>query len=288
MNQNPEQLARDKIDNQLIACGWIIQNKSGINLSAGIGIAVCEYQTNVGPADYILFVDKKPVGIIEAKREEEGLHLRVHESQTEDYAVAKLKYLNNEPLVFLYESTGTVTHFTDYRDPKPRSREVFTFHRPETFRDWLRYDKSLRASLQCLPVLPQEGLRDCQINAITNLEKSFKENRPRALIQMATGSGKTFTAITFIYRLLKYANAKRILFLVDTKNLGEQAEQEFRAYLPNDDNRLFTELYNVQRLQSSYIAPSSQVCISTIQRVYSLLKGEELEETAEEENPNER
>lgn len=120
MNQNPEQLARDKIDNQLIACGWIIQNKSSINLSAGIGIAVREYQTNVGPADYILFVDKKPVGVIEAKREEEGLHLRMHESQTEDYAVAKLKYLNNDPLVFLYESTGSVTHFTDYRDPKPR------------------------------------------------------------------------------------------------------------------------------------------------------------------------
>jgi type I restriction enzyme R subunit len=287
-NQNPEQLARDEIDKQLIACGWIIQHKNQINLNAGIGIAVREYQTNVGPADYILFVDKKPVGVIEAKRKEEGLHLTVHEDQTEDYANAKLKYLNNDPLVFLYESTGEVTRFTDYRDPKPRSREVFTFHRPETFREWLRYDKSLRASLQDLPVLPTQDLRDCQINAITNLERSFKENRPRALIQMATGSGKTFTAITFIYRLLKYANAKRILFLVDTKNLGEQAEQEFRAYLPNDDNRLFTELYNVQRLQSSYIAPSSQVCISTIQRVYSLLKGEELEETAEEENPNER
>lgn len=288
MNQTPEQIARDTIDKQLKDCGWILQNKSTVNLSAGIGIAVREYQTHIGPADYVLFVDKKPVGIIEAKREEEGLHLRMHESQTEDYAASKLKYLNNDPLVFLYESTGTVTHFTDYRDPKPRSREVFTFHRPESFREWLRYDKSLRASLQCLPALPTQGLRDCQINAIFNLEKSFKDNRPRALIQMATGSGKTFTAISFIYRLLKYANAKRILFLVDTKNLGEQAEQEFRAYLPNDDNRLFTELYNVQRLQSSYIAPSSHVCISTIQRVYSLLKGEELEETAEEENPNER
>ncbi len=288
MNQNPEQLARDKIDNQLIACGWIIQNKSNINLAAGIGIAVREYQTDVGPADYILFVDKKPIGVIEAKREEEGLHLTMHEDQTEDYAKAKLKYLNNAPLIFLYESTGEVTRFTDYRDPKPRSKELFSFHRPETFREWLRYDNSLRTSLQCLPALPIERLRECQINAINNLEVSFKENRPRALIQMATGSGKTYTAITFIYRLLKYANAKRILFLVDTKNLGEQAEQEFMAYLPNDDNRKFTELYNVQRLRSSYIANGNQVYISTIQRVYSLLKGDELDETAEEENPNER
>ena len=84
---------------------------------------------------------------------------------------------------------------------------------------------------------------------------------------MATGSGKTFTAITFIYRLLKYTNAKRILFVVDTKNLGEQAEQEFMAYLPNDDNRKFTELYGVHRLKSSFIPTDNQVYISTIQRL---------------------
>ena len=102
---------------------------------------------------------------------------------------------------------------------------------------------------------------------VVNLEESFKNNRPRALIQMATGAGKTFTAITFIYRLLKFAKAKRILFLVDTRNLGEQAEQEFMNFRPNDDNRKFTELYNVQRLSSSFIANDSQVCISTIQRL---------------------
>src|SRR5439155_26376412 len=120
------------------------------------------------------------------------------------------------------------------------------------------------------------GLRACQIAAIEKLEESFKDDRPRALIQMATGSGKTYTAITSIYRLLKHADAKRILFLVDTKNLGEQAEQEFMAYLPNDDNRKVTELYNVQRLKSSFVAKDSQVCISTIQRMYSILKGREL------------
>ena len=104
---------------------------------------------------------------------------------------------------------------------------------------------------------------------------------------MATGSGKTFTAITAIYRLLKFAGAKRILFLVDTKNLGEQAEQELMAFTPNDDQRKFTELYNVQRLNSSYIANDSHVCISTIQRMYSILKGEELDEANELTNPNE-
>lgn len=287
MNQHPEQIARDNIDRQLLACGWLIQDKTKINLSTGLGVAVREYQTDIGPADYVLFVDRKPVGIIEAKREDEGVRLSTVEDQSSQYANAKLRLLDNEPLPFVYESTGEVTRFTDYRDPKPRARNLFTFHRPETFRQWMQEDKTLRARLLDIPALPTEGLRDCQINAITNLEKSFKDNRPKALIQMATGSGKTFTAITSIYRLLKYAKAKRILFLVDTKNLGEQAEGEFRSYTANDDNRLFTELYGVTRLSSSFIPNDSQVYISTIQRMYSILRGTELDESAEEENPNE-
>lgn len=288
MNQNAEQIARDKIDAELAAAGWAVQKKTEINLGAKLGVAVREYHTNVGPADYVLFVDKKPVGIIEAKRAEAGLHLTQVEDQAEEYAKSKLKHLNNDPLPFVYESTGEITRFTDLRDPKPRSRLVFMFHKPETLRDLLKDQDTLRSRLHNLPELPVEGLRDCQISAIVNLEKSFKGNRPRALIQMATGSGKTFTAITFIYRLLKYAGAKRILFLVDTKNLGEQAEQEFMAFLPNDDNRKFAELYGVHRLKSASIPTDNQVYISTIQRLYSLLKGVELEEGEEEENPNER
>lgn len=289
MNQDPEQIARDNIDKQLIACGWVIQDKDKINLNAALGVVVRYYLTQDGKeTDYVLFIDKKPVGVIEAKREEEGHRLITVEEQSNEYANSKLKYLNNDPLPFVYESTGDVTRFTDFRDPKPRSRPVFTFHRPETFRTWLKTEKSLRASLLDIPVLQTEGLRDCQINAITKLESSFKEFKPKALIQMATGSGKTFTAISFIYRLLKFTEAKRILFLVDTKNLGEQAEQEFMSFLPNDDNRKFTELYGVHRLKSSYVPTDNHVYISTIQRLYSILKGTELEEAAEEENPNER
>ncbi len=286
-NQNPEQIARDKIDAMLLKSGWVIQSKEKINLAANKGVAIREYQTDVGPADYVLFVDRNPVGIIEAKREDEGHRLTVVEEQSGDYAKAKLKYLTNEPLPFVYESTGIITRFTDYQDPKPRGRNVFSFHKPETMAAWLKKEKSLRARLKDFPPLNEEGLRPAQIKAVKNLETSFKNNRPKALIQMATGAGKTFTAATFVYRLLKFADAKRILFLVDTKNLGEQAEQEFMKFQPNDDNRKFTELYNVQRLNSSYIASDSQVCISTIQRLYSILKGEELDESAEMENPNE-
>jgi type I restriction enzyme, R subunit len=286
-NQNPEQKARDTIDAMLNRAGWVIQDKNKINLTASLGVAVREYQSDAGIADYVLFVGKKPVGVIEAKREEEGVRLLVVEEQAESYANSKLKYLNNELLPFVYESTGIITRFTDMRDPKPRSRRVFSFHQPETLQEFIKEQHPLRKRLFDIPSLDPERLRECQIRAITNLETSFQANRPRALIQMATGSGKTFTAITAIYRLLKFADAKRVLFLVDTKNLGEQAEQEFMAYTPSDDNRKFTELYNVQRLKSSYIATDSQVCISTIQRLYSILKGEELDDKTEEENPNE-
>ena len=287
-NQTPEQKARDSIDAMLEQAGWVVQDKKKIDFSAGLGIAIREYQTDAGPADYVLFIDKNPVGVVEAKPEDWGQRITTVEEQSTSYATAKLKWQNNrEPLPFVYESTGVLTRFTDTRDPKPRSREVLSFPRPEMIRDWLNQPASLRARLRGLPDLDPTGLRACQISAIEKLEASFKEDRPRALIQMATGSGKTYAAITSIYRLLKHADAKRILFLVDTKNLGEQAEQEFMSYVPGDDNRKFTELYNVQRLKSSFVAKDSQVCISTIQRMYSLLKDQEMDEAAEQVNPAE-
>ena len=289
VNQNPEQIARDRIDDRLRAAGWHVQHRNAVDFNAGLGIAVREYQTDIGPADYVLFADRRPVGVVEAKPDSWGARLTTVELQSEGYANAKLKWVSSdEPLPFLYESTGQVTRFTNGRDPNPRSREVFTFHRPETFKDWMLAPRSLRSGIAALPPLDPAGLRDCQTDAITNLEASLKADRPRALVQMATGAGKTFTAITQVYRLLKHADARRILFLVDTRNLGEQAEQEFMAYIPNDDNRKFTELYNVQRLASPHIAGDSQIVISTIQRMYAALKGEELAEGTDDEHPSER
>ena len=287
-NQTPEQATREHIDSLLTQAGWAVQDKRSMNPNANLGVAIREYQTDTGPADYVLFIDQKPVGVVEAKPEHWGQRITTVEEQSGRYASAKLKWVSNStPLPFVYESTGVLTRFTDGRDPRPRSREVFNFPRPETMQDCYTRSATLRARLRALPSLEPTGLRACQVNAIEKLEASFKDDRPRALIQMATGSGKTYTAITSIYRLLKHADAKRILFLVDTKNLGEQAEQEFMAYVPSDDNRKFTELYNVQRLKSSFVAKDSQVCISTIQRMYSLLKDQEMDEAAEEINPAE-
>ena len=288
MRVTPEAQARLLIDRKLEAAGWLVQDAKHADLGAGRGIAIREYPTDTGPADYLLFVDKQPLGVIEAKRDEEGHKLSAHEPQTGRYAHARLKWRKDAPpLRFLYESTGQILWFTDGADPAPRARELFHFLRPETLADRATQPQTLRQRLQHLPELPTRGLRDCQIRAVTGLEQSLAKNNPRALIHMATGAGKTFTAITAAYRLLKFGGAKRILFLVDTRNLGKQAHQEFMAYTPPDDGRKFTELYNVQRLSSSHIDPHAQVCISTIQRMYSILSGTELPEGSEDISPAE-
>ena len=282
LNQNPEQLARDEIDAKLEAAGWSVQSKNEINLSASRGIAVREFDTDTGPMDYLLIVDGEPCGVIEAKKDTEGQHLLNVAEQTRDYSVASLKSFGQQDIRFIYESTGKITVFRDMHDPKPRQRELFSFQKPGTLAEIMKRNDTLRQAFRQFPPLDPAGLRACQIRAISNLEKSLGEARPRALIQMATGSGKTFTAITSIYRMLKYANARRILMLVDTRNLGEQAETEFVNYQPLGEQHKFTELYPVQRLQSHVINESSRVCICTIQRMYSILKGEELDDETED------
>ena len=131
----PEQQARQNIDKQLSQAGWVVQDLKDFNPSASLGIAVREYPTESGSADYILFVDRKPVGVIEAKKE--GLTLSSVHDQTTRYASDKLKYVGKvSDLTFQYESTGTETYFTDARDPSPRQREIFNFHKLETFNKW--------------------------------------------------------------------------------------------------------------------------------------------------------
>ena len=279
----PEARAREQIDNRLRQSGWTIQDLKQLNLTVASGVAVREFPTNTGPVDYALFIEGVPVGVVEAKKDEEGQALTDVETQSSRYANSQFKWVKREHKVrFAYEATGELVRFTDYADLKYRSRKVFSFHRPETLKRWLAEPDTVRNNLKRIPQLDESGFRKCQIGAIHGLDTSFSENRPRALVQMATGAGKTFTAITAAYRLLKYGRMNRILFLVDTRSLGEQAEREFMAYKPNDDPRSFSELYGVRRLKNSYISGDVQVCISTIQRMYSILKGEELDEQAEE------
>jgi type I restriction enzyme R subunit len=285
----PEIKARQLIDQKLEQAGWVIQDMKALNLGASLGVAVREYPTDTGPADYVLFVKRQAVGVIEAKKDSAAENLTAVEQQTERYATATLKWRTDQtPLRFLFQATGQIIRFTDNADPAPRSREIFHFFRPESLAGWAEQPDTLRRRLaEKMPVLPERNLRDCQIKAVRGLEQSLAQNQPRALIHMATGAGKTFTAITSVYRLLKFGGAKRILFLVDTRNLGKQAHQEFMAYTPPDDGRKFTQLYNVQHLSSASIDPQAQVCISTIQRMYSILSGEPIEESAEDISLNE-
>lgn len=279
----PEQKARKVIDKKLEQSGWIIQDVKRLNPTVSRGVVVREFPTDTGPVDYALFVNGIPVGVIEAKKSEAGENITTVEEQSARYANSTFKWIKIEYSIrFAYEATDNLIRFTDYNDIKFRSRTVFSFHRPETLERLLANEGTIRNNMKKFPPLDETGFRKCQINAIRNLDISFSNNRQKALVQMATGAGKTFTAITAAYRLLKYDKMNRILFLVDTKSLGEQAEREFLAYTPNDDPRSFSQLYGVRRLKSSYIPSDVQICISTIQRMYSILKGEELDESAEE------
>jgi type I restriction enzyme R subunit len=288
----------------------MVQDASRANIYAGRGVAIREFPlaTGHGFADYLLYIDGKAAGVIEAKKI--GITLTGVEVQSAKYTnglPASLPAWHN-PLPFCYESTGVETRFTNGLDPHPRSRNVFAFHRPENLAKLLEdalatstysglpadlngaslaaQPQTFLARMQQMPELEIEGLWPAQIKAIRNLEVSLKDNRPRALIQMATGSGKTFTSINFIYRLIKFAGARRVLFLVDRGNLGRQTFKEFQQYVSPYNNFKFSEEYIVQRLTSNTLDTTARVCICTIQRLFSMLKGRELPEDLEEEPPS--
>jgi type I restriction enzyme R subunit len=281
MTETPEQFARKKIDAVLGAAGWVIQDMKDFNRNAALGVAVREFQLPAGPCDYLLFIDGKAAGVIEAKKQ--GVTLSGVAEQSEKYMAALPDHLAKWDTIlrFDYESTSDETFFRDMRDPRPRSRRLFAFHKPNALHDWLKQPDTLRARLQSLPPLNEAGLRDCQIEAIAGLENSLAEDRPRSLIQMATGAGKTFTACTFSHRLIKYGGAKRILFLVDRNNLGDQTLKEFQNFQPPGTANRFTDTYIVQHLRGA-IDPDAKVVITTIQRLYAMLRGQELDETEED------
>ncbi len=289
-----EARARVLIDAQLEAAGWSVQDTKQLNLSVGPGVARREaiMAAGHGRADYLLYLDKRVVGVIEAKPV--GTPLSGVEWQSAMYATGlppevRLSVVTKDGrLPFVFEASGTETHFTNGFDPEPRSRRVFGFPRPEALARTLRdaeedeANPTWRGKVRHLPALKIDGLRPAQVTAIKAVESSLAEQRfDRSLVQMATGAGKTYTAVTLAYRLLKYGGFRRVLFLVDRNNLGEQTRNEFRAYRTPDDGRLFTEVHNVDMLTSAGLLGSSQVVISTIQRVFKALRNEEV--TAEDD-----
>jgi len=280
----PEDKARLTIDRMLASAGWVVQEKSDLDIDAGRGVAVCYFQMGANESDYLLYADGKAIGILEAKKV--GTPLIGVEPQSEKYTAGLPKGLpaHRHPLPFSYESTGEQTRFTNHLDPDARSREVFSFHRPEELLRLVGLGQQLRERLRHLPEINVEGMWPVQIDTVRRLERSLADNRPRSLIRMATGSGKTFTAVSFLYRLIKFAGARRVLFLVDRNNLGKQTNKEFEQYRSRYTNYTFTEEYPVQHLKRNSIDPSAKVVVTTIQRLYSILKGEPEYDEENEEN----
>ena len=281
---HPEDRARATIDEQLAKAGWLVQSREHMNLGAGLGIAAREFATGIGPVDYALFIDRTLCGVLEAKPD--GTTLSGFSDKAERYMGSMPEHLvrHEGQVRFEYIASGTEILFRDHADPAPRSRRVFFYHRPETLRRWLADPMTIRGHLQAMPPLLTERLRECQIDAVTRLETSLAADHPRALIQMATGAGKTYTACVFSHRLLEHAKFRRVLFLADRANLVRQTRHEFEDFRPPGTGRSFTELYNVQRLGPAGLDKDASVVIATIQRVYSMLTGRELSEEDEEKS----
>lgn len=292
MTALPEEIARETIDRQLTEAGWrVISTGSPVDDHP---TALCELSGSTGGAtsgraDYILYLDGKACGIVEAKRSDHSLEGVQEQSAT--YAAFR-KWTDpatcwQNPLPFRFEANGRQIQFTDARDPEPRARPIFHFPKPKHLQKLLTRaestDDTLRRRLAALPTAhpldafmagAAQPLRDCQHEAITGLEASLAAARPRSLIHMATGAGKTFTAVTEVYRLLKFARLKRVLFLVDRNSLGTQAKGEFDTYAAPDTGKLFPEVYNVCHLGAAGFDPVNKVVISTIQRLFAQLKGD--------------
>lgn len=290
----PEQRARILIDSQLMASGWFVCDRADVDLVNHEGVAVREVALGeAGRADYLLYVQRHVVGVIEAKPE--GTPLTGVQWQTARYAEGlppRMRLgavLVDGRLPFLFEASGSETVFTNLFDPDPASRHLFAFPRPETLARVLRDAEAdpvaptWRGRVRNLPTLDGYDMRPASERSVKAVEASLAGGKPRSLVQMATGAGKTRMAVAECYRLLKFGGVNRVLFLVDRNNLADQTLREFRDWTTPDDGRKFTELYNVDKLTSSGMVGSSKVVISTIQRVWSVLKGQEVPDT---DDPN--
>ncbi len=282
-----EQRARLLIDEQLRAAGWAVVDRGDLDLVTVRGSAVREVPMAAGHgrADYLLYVGRQVVGVIEAKPA--GTPLSGVQWQSAMYADGVPPQMRAVQvagrLPFVLEASGSETYLTNGYDPSPRARPFFGFPRPETLARWVRDGATWRGAVRHLPPLRTEGLRPAQITAIGGIERSLAaQQHERSLVQMATGAGKTFTAVTECYRLLKDGGFGRVLFLVDRNNLGDQTMREFQNYVTPDDGRKFTELYNVDKLTAAGMVGSTKVVVSTIQRVFRVLSGQDV---ADEDDP---
>lgn len=277
----PEEKARVKIDQMFEDAGWQVVNRDEYSPSMS-AVAIREGLLNGNrEADYFLFINGKAVGVLEAKKEEVDVSSSSVHEQAAIYARSVPPHYQTwlNPLPFIYTSNGKETYFADLREKSANLELQNRIHTPRELAKML----GIKDEFAGLPTLKKKGLRDCQYEAITKLEKSFRMGQRKALMVLATGAGKTYTACLASYRLLAYTPMRRVLFLVDRNNLGKQAEGEFGMFRLTENGDPFNTIYAVNRLKSSIIPNDSNVVISTIQRLFSLLKGDAIVDNDEDD-----
>ena len=280
----PEEKARQKIDQWFTDAGWEVINRDDYEPTC-TAVAIREglLKGNL-EADYFLFINGKAVGVLEAKREETDAFSSIVCEQAALYArsVPNIYQTYQKPLPFIFTSNGKELYFCDFREQDHYFKQIMTIPTPHELVKKLGINDYFAG----LPTLRKKGLRDCQYEAITELEKSFRAGQNRALMVLATGVGKTYTACLAAYRMLSYTPMRRVLFLVDRNNLGKQAEGEFGTFRLTENGEVFSTIFTVNRLRSSSIPSDSSVIISTIQRLFSFLKGDAIEDN-EDDDENE-
>lgn len=278
----PEEKARVKIDQWFSEAGWKVVNRDEYEptiTAAAIREGLLKGNLE---ADYFLFVGGKAVGVLEAKREEVDISSGMVSEQAITYAksVPDCYQVWEKPLSLLYKSNGKEIEFLDYRKRDTTDWDVINrIHTPKEIVKMLGIEDPFAG----LPTLCKKGLRDCQYEAVTELEKSFRIGQNRALMVLATGAGKTYTACLTAYRMLSYTPMRRVLFLVDRNNLGRQAETEFGTFRLTETGDAFNTIFAVNRLRSATVPSDSNVVISTIQRLFSLLKGDDITDTDDDD-----
>ena len=272
----PEEKARQKIDLWFAEAGWKVINREDYEPTC-TAVAIREglLKGNL-EADYFLFINGKAIGVLEAKREEIDPFSNNVCEQAVLYAksVPHIYQAYQKPLPFIFTSNGKELFFCDFREQKQSFKQIMAIPTPYELVKQLGISDYFAG----LPSLQKKGLRDCQYEAVTELEKSFRSGQNRALMVLATGAGKTYTACLAAYRLLSYTPMRRVLFLVDRNNLGKQAEGEFGTFRLTENGDAFNTIFTVNRLRSSSIPSDSNVVISTIQRLFSFLKGDVIED----------
>ena len=278
---------KERIDKKLSASWNIIKYYPELNFASLTNHAVEEFPTTNGPADYALFVNGKLLGIIEAKKVSIDPQNVLEQAKRYSKGITSNFHFEEYGVPFLYSSNGELIWHLDVRDAKNVSRRISNFPTPLALEELFSRELLNENVFQSLNII-NDKLRYYQVDAITAIEEAIINRKRALLIAMATGTGKTFTLVSLIYRLLETKLFKRILFLVDRRALAAQAVREFSSFTTPQGNKFDQEYevysqkfkkedfgedetFNPRILQNSYLtspdATKTFIYVSTIQRM---------------------